>query len=180
MLKQGKDPKQAIDQADEALRHALEINPRMANALRYQGEVRADQARWLARQGRARREDFEVAAQFFQQALEVDPEWQEFRLSAALLQRDHAAWFAGTGGDSTPLLQRGLALIDEALAARPQWALARAVRAALLGSLAESPAPPEQRQAWRSEAREELNRALASNPNLAAEWGSERVTLDTP
>ena len=183
-LKQDKDPKADTDRAEEALRHALELNPRMANALRYQGEIRGDQARWLARQGQARRENFEAAAQSFQQAVEADSQWQEFRLSAALLQRDYALWLAGTGADPSPPLKKGLALIDEALAARPRWAQARAVRAALLGSLAESPAPREQQQAWRGEAREELNRALSANPNLTAEWGSvldpRRVTLDTP
>jgi len=183
-LKQDKDPRPYTEQAAEALRHALELNPRMGNALRYLGELRGDQARWLARQGRARSEDFEAAAQALQQAVEAESQWQEFRLSAALLQRDWAAWLAGTGGDPVPVLQRGQALIEEALAARPRWAQARAVRAGLLMSLAESPAPLAQAQAWRSEAREELSRALADNPHLVAEWGSPlaslRVTHDTP
>jgi hypothetical protein len=170
-LEQGRDPGPELDRASEALRQALGINPRMANTLRYQGETLGVRARWLARQGKARREDFEAAATAFQQAIEADPEWQEFRLSAAVLHREWASWLSATGSDPTPVLRLGLARVDEALASRPMWAHARAVRASLLLALSETPVGPPQQQAWRSEARKELDQALASNPNLVGEWG---------
>jgi hypothetical protein len=44
------------------------------------------------------------------------------------------------------------------------------VRASLLMMLAQTPASPQQQQAWLSEARQELDQALASNPHLAGEW----------
>jgi hypothetical protein len=62
------------------------------------------------------------------------------------------------------------------VAARPRWAQARALRAHLLFSLAETSAAPTQVPQWRSEAREELSRALADNPLLVPEWSGPLAT----
>ncbi|KFE71136.1 serine/threonine-protein kinase [Hyalangium minutum] len=175
-LEQGRDPGPELDRATEALRQALSINPRMANALRYQGETLGIRARWLARQGQGRQGDFEAAATALQQAIGADPEWQEYRLSAAMLHREWGKWLAATGSDPTPVLRQGLAWIDESLASRPKWAHARAVRARLLLALAETSVEPPQQQAWKSEARKELEQALASNPHLVSEWGQSLVS----
>jgi predicted Ser/Thr protein kinase len=168
----GKDPTTNLEQASQALRQALTLNPRLGAALRYQGETLATRARWLARRGQANGKDFEAAAQAFQQALAITTEWKEYHLGLSLLQRDWAKWLAQAGGDPSPLLQQSLEMVDEALAPRPQWAYARAVRASVLLTMAETTALAAQRQAWASEGRRELEQALASNANLVPEWGT--------
>ncbi|HEX8537113.1 MAG TPA: serine/threonine protein kinase, partial [Cystobacter sp.] len=169
-LEHGKDPRPSLDRASDALRQALALRPGMGYALNYQGELQTVRARWLARRGQARGTDFEQAAHAFQQAIEADPEWREYRLAAGLLKQEWAEWLMHTGGDPTPVLREGLQQLDQVLAARPHWAHAQAARARLLLTLAQTPASVQEREAWRSEAREELNQALAHNPNLAAEW----------
>jgi eukaryotic-like serine/threonine-protein kinase len=88
-----------------------------------------------------------------------------------VLHHEWAGWLAATGSDPAPVLRQGLARIDEALASRPQWAHAHAVRAGLLLALPETPAESPQWKARKSEARKELDQALANNPNLVGEWG---------
>jgi predicted Ser/Thr protein kinase len=170
-LEQGKDPSPSLDRASDALRQALELHPGMGYALSYQGEVQTVRARWLAQRGQARGTDFEQAARAFQQAITADPEWREYRLAAGLLKQEWAAWRVRTGEDPTPVLREGLEQLDQVLAARPHWAQAHAARARLLLTLARTPASAQERAAWESEAREELNQALALNPNLTPEWG---------
>ncbi|MDY7228102.1 protein kinase domain-containing protein [Hyalangium rubrum] len=172
VVESGRDPTADLEKASEALRQALELNPRLGSALRYRAETRATRARWLARQGKARGEDFEAAAQAFQQALEINPDWPEYRLATSVLHRDWAKWLAAVGGDPAPLLRQSLTLVDETLARRSQWAQARATRASILLMLADSPAPAAQQEAWRTEARSQLDQALARNPNLIPEWGA--------
>ncbi|ATB43721.1 hypothetical protein CYFUS_009201 [Cystobacter fuscus] len=174
-LEQGKDPSPSLDRASEALNQALELNPRMGYALRYQGEVQAVRARWLARKEQARGTDFEQAARFFQQAIEVNPEWQESSLLATgLLSQEWATWLARTGGDPIPVLREGLRRLDQVLAAHPHQAQAHAVRAHLMLTLAKRLDSPQEREARGSEARKELDLALALNPNLSPEWAPPR------
>jgi tetratricopeptide (TPR) repeat protein len=174
-LEHGKDPGPSLDRASEALDQALELNPRMSYALRYQGEVQAVRARWLARREQARGTDFEQAARFFQQAIEVNPEWQEDSLLATgLLSQEWAEWLARTGGDPIPVLREGLRRLDQVLAANPHQAQAHAARAHLMLTLAKRLDSPQEREARGSEARKELDLALALNPNLSPEWAPPR------
>ena len=172
-LERGGDPEPTLALATQALTQALALNPQLGDALRYQGEVGAVHARALARRGLAHEEDFARAAGFFQRALATDPGWHEDRLAAGLLHHAWAEWRAGTGGDPAPVLSEGLTLLEAALAARPRWAQAHAARARLLLTRVETTkADVEAREAWRNEAREELRRALALNPQLGHAWRS--------
>nr|WP_211194214.1 serine/threonine-protein kinase [Pyxidicoccus fallax] len=170
VLARGGDPRGELDKAEEALARARENNPRLDDAWRYLGEARALRARWLASRDAARDEDFEAAAKAFEQALELGPGKLEYRVAAGHLQREWADWKARHGGDPTPALKQALALAEHVRASRPGWARARVLRASVLLALAETQTDIGQQQAWRSEARKELEQALASNPHLAPEW----------
>lgn len=169
-LEQGANPQPELTRAEEAIAHARELNPRLGSAWRYLGEARGVRARWLARHGQAREEDFEEAAKAFQQALELEPRRQEYRLAAADFHRRWAEWQQQRGTEALPVLKRGLELLEPLLTARPQWARARAVRAGVLLALAHTAAPAGQQRAWREQAREDLERALALNPHLEPAW----------
>ncbi|MFL5353508.1 protein kinase domain-containing protein [Archangium sp.] len=179
-LEQGGDPRPDAARAEEALSHARELNPRLGNGWRYLAEARGVRARWLARRGQAKEEDFEEAAKAFQQALELEPQRQEYRLAAAELHRAWAGWKQQRGADPVPVLKRGLELAEPLLAARPQWARARAVRASVLLALAATAAPAGQQRAWREQAREDLEQALAHNPHLEPAWRDMLPTSRQP
>jgi tetratricopeptide (TPR) repeat protein/predicted Ser/Thr protein kinase len=170
VLGRGGDPRRELDRAEEALARARESNPRLASAWRYLGEARAVRARWLASRNTVRSEDFEAAAKAFAEALALSPRGLEYRLAAGHLQREWAGWKARTGDDPTPALKEALALAEHVLASRPRWARARVLRASVLLALAETRAPAAQQQAWRGEARKDLEEALASHPHLAPGW----------
>ncbi|AKJ08342.1 serine/threonine protein kinase [Archangium gephyra] len=168
-LEQGEDPRPMLGEAEKALTKARELNPRLGNAWRYLGEALGVRARWLARQDKARDEDFEQAAKAWQQALELEPRQQEYRLAASGFYRDRAEWKQQRGLDGAPELKQALELAEQPLAARPRWARARALRASVLLVMAEH-ADTARQQAWRHEAREELEQALAHNPHLGPAW----------
>ncbi|MBJ6759714.1 protein kinase [Myxococcaceae bacterium JPH2] len=177
VLEQGGDPEAELAPAEEALRRALGFNPRLGGAWRAQGEALAVRARGKAARGQAVEEDFARAASAFHQALELDPRRADLRLASADLHRVWADWKARQGRDSTAELQQGLTWVEEILAARPKWARAAALHASLMGARATRPASPAQQQAWRTQAREELARALVDNPNLAPVWKGRLAAL---
>ncbi|HEX5749497.1 MAG TPA: protein kinase [Archangium sp.] len=173
-LEQGGDPRPELGEAEKALAKARELNPRLGNAWRYLGESLGVRARWLARQDKARDEDFEQAAKAWRQALELEPQHQEYRLAAGEFLRDRGEWKERRGLDSAPELKRALELVEQPLASRPRWARARVLRASVLLAMA-GHATAERQQAWRHEAREELEQALAHNPHLGPAW-RQRLT----
>jgi len=158
-LEQGRDPGASLTQAEEALAQAFQRNKDQPQAWRYQGEVLAVRARWLARhhpeQAGAR---FEEAAKSFEKALPSAPQPQDYSLAFGHLCDEWARWKKETGQDATAPLERGLALVDSVLAARPAWSEALLLRASLLA----------ERDAARS--RKDLEAALAANPHLTHEW----------
>ncbi|WP_414641222.1 protein kinase domain-containing protein [Archangium sp.] len=178
-LEQGKDPGPELGEAEKSLAKARELNPRLGNAWRYLGEALGLRARWRARQDKAWDEDFEQAAKAWQQALELEPQHQELRLAAGGFHRDRAEWKERQGLDGAPELKRALELAERTLAARPRWARARALRASVLLALARH-ADSTQQRAWRHEAREELEQALAHNPHLGPAWRHRLTASQEP
>ncbi|MCP3137161.1 serine/threonine-protein kinase [Pyxidicoccus xibeiensis] len=178
-LEQGRDAGPALKQSTEALRRALALNPGLAQAWLLQGETLALDARWRAAKGRARDEDFDAAALSFQKAVDLEPARPEHRVAFARFQLGWGDWRRQAGRDATPVLERGLALADAALAARAAWAEARAVRGGLLLALAELPGTNASghKQQQRTQAREELTRALADNAHLRHTWAREQARL---
>lgn len=169
-LEQGRDPRRSLEQAEEALRGAFERNADEPQAWLYQGEVRGMRARWLARQHQARAGDFEEAAHSFEKALELRPQRLDSRVAFGHFCREWALWQKESGLDPSTALKRGLALADEVLAARPSWADALLLRATLRQGVELPGLAPEQREAWRQRAREDVDRALALNPHLTSWW----------
>jgi serine/threonine-protein kinase len=160
-LEQGRDPRASLARAQEALDQAFQRNPDEAQAWRYQGEVHATRARWLARQRRSEAEaQMQEAARAFEKALQVAPQHQDHRLAFGFFCGEWSRWRATAGLDPTPPLERGLAVANGLLAARPSWAEALLLRASLLVD----------RDADRS--RKDREAALASNPHLAHWWQS--------
>jgi serine/threonine-protein kinase len=155
-LERGRDARRGLERAEESLRGAFERNPQEAQAWLYQGEARGLRARWRARQARA--EDFEEAARSFEKALELEPRRLEYRVAFGHFCREWARWRKDAGLDPRPALERGLALANAVLTARPRWADALLLRASLR-QVGEAPG-----------AREDLEQALALNPQLAPWW----------
>ncbi|MCY1082822.1 protein kinase [Archangium sp. miwbw1] len=180
VLEQGGDPRSELGSAEGALARARELNPRLGNAWRYLGETLGVRARWLAHQDKARDEDFEQAAKAWQQALELDPRQLEYRLAAGHFHRDRAEWMEHRGSDPAPVLKQALELAGQVLAARPQWARAQVLHASVLLAMAGTAAGAEQQRAWRDQAREELEQALARNPHLGPAWRHRLTALRQP
>jgi serine/threonine-protein kinase len=127
----------------------------------YQGEARGLRARWRARRGQGRAEDFEEAAHAFEKALTLRPEREDYRVAFGHFCREWALWRRAASLAPAPALERGRALADEVLAHRPAWADALLLRASLGRALEPEPLDT---------GREDLERALALNPQLAPWW----------
>ena len=122
----------------------------------------------------------EAARQAFQKALELAPERQEFRLGFGHYLRRVSTRSMQSGQDPGPSIQRGLELAQELLAVRPEWPDARLLRGSLLALQAALPsATSGQKQEWRGQAREDLSRALSTNPGFQREWGSALQRLQS-
>lgn len=173
-LSRGRDPLPSLAEATEAVRAALERNPQSPQAWREQGETLGLRARWGALRGPGRAEDFDAAARAFERALQLAPERQEYRVALGHFCREWASWLAKTGQPSEATARRGLALVEAVLEARPGWPTARLLRATLRGALSAGTFPLEEQREWWRGAEEDFTQALASNPNLAPEWGEAR------
>ncbi|MFY2561231.1 protein kinase domain-containing protein [Corallococcus terminator] len=158
-LEQGRNPGAALTQAQEALTLAFQRNRDEPEAWRYQGEVHAVRARWLARQRPGQAEaEFQQAARALEKALLLAPQPQDIRLALGHLCGEWARWRQKTGQDATSPLERGLALADSLLTSRPTWPEALLLRASLRVNT----------DAARS--RKDLEAALAANPHLTHGW----------
>ncbi len=165
-LEQGKDARPQLQRAEAALRESLERNGRHAHAWLVLGRVQGLRARWQARHAQAREEDFTQAARAFEQALALEPESLEARLAFGALLHAWAVWEKDAGRAPTPPVERGLALVEEALSTCPEWPRALLLRAKLRLVRAGTEARADAQQAWRSQARDDLSRALSMNPHL--------------
>jgi serine/threonine-protein kinase len=165
-LRRGGDPRAHLQRAEKALRESLDRNARYAHAWVQQGYTRSIQARWNAQRGQGREEDFEQAAKSFEKALELEPESFEARLGLAALMQTWAVWKKDAGRAPTPPVERGLALVEEVLSSCPEWPRALLLRAKLLTVRAGADSRDEAQQRWRTQANEDLSRALLKNPHL--------------
>jgi predicted Ser/Thr protein kinase len=165
-LQRGRDPRAHLQRAGKALRESIDRNARYAHAWIQQGRTHATQARWNAQRGQGRDEDFEQAAKAFEKALELEPESFEARLGLAGLMQSWAVWKKDAGRAPTPPVERGLALVEEILSSCPAWPRALLLRAKLLTVRAGSETRDETQQQWRTQASEDLSRALLKNPHL--------------
>ncbi|MDC0712115.1 protein kinase [Stigmatella sp. ncwal1] len=158
-LEQGRDPRAALTEAEEALTQAFQRNRDEPEAWRYQGEVHAVRARWLARQRPGQAETaFQEAARAMEKAFQLAPQPQDDSLALGHLCGEWARWRKKTGQDATAPLERGLALADSLLSARPAWPEALLLQANLL----------MERDAARSQ--KNLQAALTANPHLTHWW----------
>jgi serine/threonine-protein kinase len=183
-LEHGRDPSQSLAQASRALSRALDTHPKHVESALFRAKVGELRARWKARRGQAHAEDFEEAERLFRQALDLNPANQDSRLAFGHFLREWVSWKKESGQEPGPLLKRGLTLVEELLKEREgSWPEARVLRASFLLLQAEGSAPSEQQRQWR-QAREELTRALADNPNLEHAWKHllprVRQPLDAP
>jgi serine/threonine-protein kinase len=169
-LERGRDPRPYLQRAEAALRASLELNAQEANGWLLMGKTLSIQARWKARRGEARDEDFEKAAQAFEKALALGPAPRETLLTFGSLLHAWALWKKEAGRAPTPQLERGLALVEETLSSCSDSPPALLLRAKLRMIQASTEARADAQQAWRKRAREDLSRALAKNPHLAAAW----------
>jgi len=169
-LERGRDPRASLQRAESALRTALDRNAQHAHSWLLLGRTLGIQARWKARTGRAAAEDFEQSAQAFEKALALEPETPEVLLDFGALLHAHAVFEKDAGRVPAPQLRRGLALVEKTLSSCPDWAPALLLRAKLRMVQASLEARTDAQHAWRTQAREDLSRALVRNPHLAASW----------
>ncbi|WP_437291219.1 protein kinase domain-containing protein [Sorangium sp. So ce406] len=169
-LDRGLDPQRSVAEALSAANEALRRNPSEALAHLVLAEARATQALWQARRGRDGAAAFEEAARAYEALLRLSPDEPRYPLSFGRSCGAWAAQLRDAGKSAEPHLARGLELAGGLLEARPDWADARALRASLTLIEAEARAAPEERRPLAEQAREDFDRALARNPNLAARW----------
>ena len=164
----GRDSRPSSARAEAALRRALALNPAHAEAWYFLGEALGARALGLG----GRPQDAGEGVQAFEKALALAPERPEFPLGFGHFLRREALRLRRDGQNPGPSLRRGLELARRLLAVRPNWPDARLLHGGLLALQAELPsASPEQKQAWRGQAREELAHALSANPAFQREWG---------
>jgi serine/threonine-protein kinase len=180
LLDRGRDPGESVERAFKALGEALRRNPGDAQAELYLGEARGARALWRALRGEARPEDFEEAARAFEKALELAPRRQDYAIAFGQFCTAWAAWQKGAKRDPDPALRRALDLADQVLAARPGAADARLLRGSALLALAETSGTAEERREWKRRGQEDVNRALADNPNLKRAWERRAATAVRP
>jgi len=172
-LEHGRDPQPSLVQATEAIRKAIDNNPKDATAQRYLGETNGTWARFRARQRQGKAEDFEQAAQAFEQAIDLAPEDQEYRVAFGHFCRDRAAFQRDPGNPPGSSLARGLELVNQVLATRPTWPEAWILRASLRLLQAQSSGPAAQRREQAASAAADFSRALAIHPTLDKAWRSQ-------
>ncbi|MCP3100275.1 protein kinase [Myxococcus sp. K15C18031901] len=169
-LERKQDVGPELARAQQALDEAQKLNPRLGYAWRYQAAALDLRVRERAAKGAARGEDFAQAAGAFTQAVELAPRRHEYLLAAGELQLAWGRWKTGRGEDATPALTQGLEHVEQVLAARPRWARALLLRAGFRLALADTPALADTRERLKGQAREDAERALATNPHLARAW----------
>jgi predicted Ser/Thr protein kinase/cytochrome c-type biogenesis protein CcmH/NrfG len=165
-LQAGRDPRAHLQRAEKDLHESIQHNPQYAYARMLLGRTHAIGARWKAQRGQARDEDFAQAEQSFDKALALEPESFDARLDLAALMHAWAVWKKDAGRAPTPPVERGLALVEEVLSSCPEWPQALLLRAKLLTVRAGSESRDEAQQRWRTQASEDLSRALLKNPHL--------------
>ncbi|MFL5347489.1 MAG: protein kinase domain-containing protein [Hyalangium sp.] len=165
-LERAKDPRPELQRAEKVLQEALALNPQHANAWLALGKLRALQVRWRTQHGQGREEDFEQAAGAYEKALALAPATSEARLGFGALLSAWAVHEKDAGRAPAPRLERGLALVEEVLSSCPDWPRALLLRSKLRMIQADLEVRADEQQAWRLRARDDLSRALQSNPHL--------------
>jgi eukaryotic-like serine/threonine-protein kinase len=167
-LDKGRDPSPSLQRAESTLRAAMKINPRHARSWRLLGKTLTIQARWNALNKKAREEDFEVAQQAFEKSFALEPGTPEDPLEFGALLHAWALWEKDAGRAPAPQLKRGLALVEKVLSDCPEWPPALLLRSKLRLLQASTEARTDVQHALRTQAREDLSRALVKNPHLTA------------
>ncbi|WP_223637144.1 serine/threonine-protein kinase [Corallococcus sp. EGB] len=171
-LEQGTDPGGELARARQEIEAALEKNPEDAELWLQSGNLRELQVRWSTRRGARPEGAWEEAVRCFEKALALAPEESDYRLEAGLFYLRALEPRRRAGDPVGAWLQQGQRLAEEALRARPDLAAAHALRATLQWSAGAA--------AERTGALQELEEALARNPNLTREWSGPLATARRP
>ncbi len=168
----GGDPRKDIAEAMERFNQAQQQDAMNPGIMYYKLDARITEAAWLLQQGRSAAEVLKACRRDLERVRPMAPQSPDLLLSQAKALELEGQEMARTGASPASHLKQALASLeplDKQAMVIPER---KALRARILRRLAECARGPEAER-LREEARVLLIRALAENPYLTGEYGSE-------